>query len=53
MFRMNEYLYSIFFVAVALDLILRRVRPPLRVFARENPILAAGGSKPSIEEVYE
>jgi alpha-1,6-mannosyltransferase len=53
MFRMNEYMYSIFFVAVALDLILRRARPPLRVFARENPILAAGGSKPSIEEVYE
>jgi alpha-1,6-mannosyltransferase len=53
MFHMNQYMYSIFFVAIALDLILRRARPALCVFARENPTLAAAGSKTSIEGVYE
>jgi hypothetical protein len=54
MFRMNEYMYSIFFAAIAIDLFIRWARrghqSRLRVFAGENPTLRTVSNAPSVEE---
>jgi hypothetical protein len=57
MFRMNEYMYSIFFAALAIDLLIRwalRRRPEwIGAFFRETPMFKAAAQTRSTEEAYE
>jgi hypothetical protein len=57
MFRMNEYMYSIFFAAIAIDLLIRWARREhtswVRVFPRENPTRRTTSGTRSLEGIYE
>jgi hypothetical protein len=57
MFRMNEYMYSIFFAAIALDLIVRwarRTHPAvIRVFSRETPAPLVVNNQAPSGDAYE
>ena len=57
MFRMNEYMYSIFFAAIAIDLLIRWARRghPSRVpvLSRESRAPGTAGNTPSVGEAYE
>jgi len=57
MFRMNEYMYSIFFAAIAIDLLIRWARrghpSPVPVLSRESRAPRTAGNTPSVGEAYE